>query len=160
ASGRPASRRRRRPRPPRPRPHPRPPRPTPPPTPRRAPPMADIAAKDVAALRKATGAALMCCKSALEENAGDLAAAMDWLRAEGLGKAGKLGEREATEGAVDARVVGDVGVLVELNCNTDFVAKGADFTQTLAGLAELAVAHDGDLTGLAFNGSTVADTLA
>ena len=57
-------------------------------------------------------------------------AAMDWLRAKGLGKAGKLGDREATEGAVDVVVDGNVGVIVELNCNTDFVAKGAEFTGT------------------------------
>ena len=61
---------------------------------------------------------------------------MDWLRAKGLGKAGKLGEREATEGAVEALVDGNVGVIVELNCNTDFVAKGADFTGTVAGARE------------------------
>jgi len=121
--------------------------------------MAEISAKDVAALRKATGAGMMDCKSALEQSEGDLDAAMDWLRAKGLGKAGKLGEREATEGAVEALVEGNVGVVLELNCNTDFVAKGADFTTTVAELAKLAVTNDGDLTGLPFQGSTVAETL-
>jgi elongation factor Ts len=123
--------------------------------------MADVSAKDVAALRKATGAGFMDCKSALEEAAGDLDAAMDSLRAKGLGKAGKLGEREAKEGAVEARVDGDVGVIVELNCNTDFVAKGAEFTAMLSALGKLVSAEgDGDVASLAFEGSTVADTLA
>ena len=53
---------------------------------------------------------------------------MDWLRAKGIAKAGKLSDREATEGAVDVIVDGNVGAIVELNCNTDFVAKGTDFT--------------------------------
>ena len=105
--------------------------------------MADISAQDVAALRKATGAGMMDCKQALESSEGDLDAAMDWLRAKGLGKAGKLGEREANEGAVEALVDGNVGVIVEVNCNTDFVAKGADFTGTVGALAKL-VATNGE----------------
>jgi elongation factor Ts len=122
--------------------------------------MAEISAQDVAALRKATGAGMMDCKQALESSAGDLDAAMDWLRAKGLGKAGKLGEREATEGAVEALVAGNVGVIVEVNCNTDFVAKGADFTGVVTALAELVVADgDRDVAALAFEGSTVGETL-
>jgi len=122
--------------------------------------MAEISAKDVAALRKATGAGMMDCKQALEENGGDLEAAMDWLRAKGIGKAGKLGERAATEGAVDVVVDGGVGAIVELNCNTDFVAKGADFTATVAALAKLVAAEgDADVAGLAFEGSTVGESL-
>ncbi len=122
--------------------------------------MADISAQDVAALRKATGAGMMDCKQALESSEGDLDAAMDWLRAKGLGKAGKLGEREANEGAVEALVDGNVGVIVEVNCNTDFVAKGADFTGTVAALAKL-VASNGetDIASLPFEGSTVGETL-
>ena len=122
--------------------------------------MADISAQDVAALRRATGAGMMDCKQALESSEGDLDSAMDWLRAKGLGKAGKLGEREAKEGAVEALVDGDVGVIVELNCNTDFVAKGADFTGTVAALAKLvAVNGDGDVASLPFEGATVGETL-
>jgi elongation factor Ts len=122
--------------------------------------MADISAQDVAALRKATGAGMMDCKQALESSEGDLDAAMDWLRAKGLGKAGKLGEREATEGAVEALVDGNVGVIVEINCNTDFVAKGADFTGTVAGLAKLVATNDDtDIASLPFEGSTVGETL-
>jgi elongation factor Ts len=122
--------------------------------------MADISAQDVAALRKATGAGMMDCKQALDASEGDLDAAMDWLRAKGLGKAGKLGEREATEGAVDAIVDRKVGVIVEVNCNTDFVAKGAEFTGMVGRLAELVAAQgDADVAGLPFDGSTVGETL-
>src|SRR5713101_1194547 len=122
--------------------------------------MAEVTAKDVAALRKATGAGMMDCKKALEESDADLEQAMDWLRAKGLGKAGKLGEREATEGAVDVVVDGNVGAIVELNCNTDFVAKGADFTAIVSSLTKLVAANgDSDVASLAFEGSTVAETL-
>jgi elongation factor Ts len=122
--------------------------------------MADISAQDVAALRKATGAGMMDCKQALEGSEGDLDAAMDWLRAKGLGKAGKLGEREATEGAVDAIVDRQVGVIVEVNCNTDFVAKGAEFTGMVSRLAELvATRGEADVAALPFDGSTVGETL-
>jgi elongation factor Ts len=122
--------------------------------------MADVSAKDVAALRKATGAGMMDCKQALQKTNGDADAAMDWLRAKGLGKAGKLGEREANEGAVEALVDGPVAVIVELNCNTDFVAKGADFTGTVGALAKLVAANgDGDVAALPFEGTTVGDAL-
>jgi elongation factor Ts len=123
--------------------------------------MAEVTAKDVAALRKATGAGMMDCKTALEESDADLEQAMDWLRAKGLGKAGKLGEREATEGAVDVVVDGNVGAIVELNCNTDFVAKGADFTSIVSSLTKLVAANgDTDVAALPFEGATVAETLA
>jgi elongation factor Ts len=122
--------------------------------------MAEVPAKLVAALRKATGAGMMDCKNALAATEGDLEKAMDWLREKGLGKAGKLSEREATEGAVDALVDGDVGVIVELNCNTDFVAKGSDFTALVSGIAEAVAQHgDADVAGLAYEGTTVGDTI-
>jgi elongation factor Ts len=122
--------------------------------------MAEITAKDVAALRKATGAGMMDCKSALEESDGDLERAVDVLRAKGLAKAGKFSDREATEGAVDVVIEGDVGAIVELNCNTDFVAKGAEFRETVADLAKLVAAQgDRDLESLPFRGSTVAETV-
>jgi elongation factor Ts len=85
---------------------------------------------------------------------------MDWLRAKGIAKAGKLSDREATEGAVDVIVDGNVGAIVELNCNTDFVAKGAEFTSLLADITKLVAANgDGDVAALPFEGSTVGDTL-
>ena len=122
--------------------------------------MAEYSAKDIAALRKATGAGMLDCKQALEESDGKLDDAMDWLRAKGIAKAGKLSDREATEGAVDVLVDGNVGAIVELNCNTDFVAKGTEFTSLLADLTKLVASNgDGDVAALPFEGSTVGDTL-
>ncbi|HEX5586551.1 MAG TPA: translation elongation factor Ts [Acidimicrobiia bacterium] len=122
--------------------------------------MAEVTAADVAKLRKATGAGMMDCKNALEATDGELEAAMDWLREKGLGKAGKLSDREATEGAVEAVVEGNVGALVELRCNTDFVAKSADFKELVAAIARAVVAEgDADVASLAVNGSTVGDTV-
>jgi elongation factor Ts len=122
--------------------------------------MPEIAAKDVAALRRASGAGMMDCKRALEESGGDLEAAMDWLRVKGLGKAGSLSEREATEGAVEARVSGNVGAVVELNCNTDFVSKGADFTGMLAAITDLVLDHGAEgVEDMAYETGTVGDAL-
>jgi elongation factor Ts len=122
--------------------------------------MAEYSAKDIAALRKATGAGMMDCKGALEEAEGDLQRALDVLRAKGLSKANKLQDREATEGAVDVVVDGNVAAIVELNCNTDFVAKGSDFTSVVSELTKLVAAHgDTDVAALPFEGSTVGDTL-
>jgi elongation factor Ts len=122
--------------------------------------MAEYSAKDIAALRKATGAGMMDCKNALEESGGKLDDAMDWLRAKGLSKATKLQDREATEGAVDVVVDGNVGAIVELNCNTDFVAKGSDFTSVVSDLTKLVAANgDGDVAALPYEGSTVGETL-
>jgi elongation factor Ts len=122
--------------------------------------MAEYSAKDIAALRKATGAGMLDCKAALEESDGKLDDAMDWLRAKGIAKAGKLSDREATEGAVDVIVDGNVGAIVELNCNTDFVAKGSEFTGLLSDITKLVAANgDGDVAALDLGGSTVSDTL-
>jgi elongation factor Ts len=122
--------------------------------------MAEYSAKDIAALRKATGAGMLDCKQALEESDGKLDDAMDWLRAKGIAKAGKLSDREATEGAVDVIVDGNVGAIVELNCNTDFVAKGSEFTGLLSDITKLVAANgDGDVAALPINGSTVGETL-
>jgi elongation factor Ts len=122
--------------------------------------MAEYSAKDIAALRKATGAGMLDCKAALEESDGKLDDAMDWLRAKGIAKAGKLSDREATEGAVDVIVDGNVGAIVELNCNTDFVAKGSEFTGLLSDITKLVAANgDGDVAALPINGSTVGETL-
>jgi elongation factor Ts len=122
--------------------------------------MAEYSAKDISALRKATGAGMMDCKNALEESGGDAERALDALRAKGLAKAGKLSDREATEGAVDVVIDGNVAAIVELNCNTDFVAKGSEFTSLLAELTKLVASQgDTDVAALAFDGSTVGDTL-
>jgi elongation factor Ts len=122
--------------------------------------MAEYSAKDIAALRKATGAGMMECKNALDEAEGDKERAVDILRAKGLAKAGKLSEREATEGAVDVLVDGNVGVIVELSCNTDFVAKGSAFTGLLADITKQVAANgDGDVAALPLGNSTVGDTI-
>jgi elongation factor Ts len=122
--------------------------------------MAEISAKDVAALRKQSGAGMMDCKQALAESDGDMAAAQDWLRKKGLAGAGKRAGREAAQGAVEVVVNGTVAALVELNCETDFVAKGADFRSALESLTGL-VAEQGDanVADLAYEGSTVADEI-
>src|SRR4051812_8824948 len=89
--------------------------------------MADISAKDVAALRKITGAGMMDCKRALEESEGDMESAKTWLREKGLAAAGKRAGRAASQGTVDVFVEGNVGAVVELTSETDFVAKGDGF---------------------------------
>ncbi len=88
-----------------------------------------IAAKDVKELRDRTGAGMMECKSALEETGGDMEKAIDILRARGAAKAAKRAGREASEGTVASYIHmgGKIGVLVEVNCETDFVAKTDDF---------------------------------
>jgi elongation factor Ts len=88
-----------------------------------------VSAQDVKALRDRTGAGMMDCKKALTENAGDVEAAITWLREKGIAGAAKLGAREATEGTIQSYIHanGKVGVLVEVDCNTDFVARNDDF---------------------------------
>jgi elongation factor Ts len=118
--------------------------------------VADVKAADVAALRKATGAGMMDCKQARTENSGDLEAAKDWLRKKGLSGASKRSGRAAEQGSVDVLVDGNVAALVELTAETDFVAKGADFAETVKKLVELAVKEKTDALGsLPYNGSTV-----
>ena len=104
--------------------------------------MAAISAKDVKALRDATGAGMMDCKKALSEAEGDVEKAMEILRASGLAKAGKRAGRETSEGAVMFSAQGGNGALIELGCETDFVAKTDDF-QALAQSVADAVAGAG-----------------
>ena len=102
--------------------------------------MAGYTAKDVQALRKATGVGMLDAKRALEENGGDLSQATQWLREQGLAGAAKRSDREASEGAVAVVRDGDVAGLVELRCETDFVAKAAEFVALADELAALVVA--------------------
>ena len=90
-----------------------------------------ITAKEVAALRARTGAGMMDCKKALEETGGDLEKAVDLLRQKGIARAGKRADRGASEGLIGSYVHfnGKIAVLVELNCETDFVARTEDFQQ-------------------------------
>src|SRR5450432_1933209 len=106
--------------------------------------MAEVSAKDVAALRKQSGAGMMDCKAALLENDGDFEKAKDWLREKGKAGASKRSGRSADQGAVDvaleARADGTaIAALAELNCETDFVAKSADYKALVARLADLAM---------------------
>ncbi len=91
--------------------------------------MSDISAKDVKALRDLTGAGMMDCKRALQETGGDIDAAVELLRVQLGSKIGKLAGRDATEGTVQSYIhaTGKVGVLVEVDCNTDFVARNDEF---------------------------------
>ena len=92
-----------------------------------------ISAQDVKALRDRTGAGMMDCKRALEETNGDMEAAIDLLRARGAAKAAKRAEKSTSQGTIGSYIHfgGKVGVMVEVNCETDFVAKTEDF-QALA----------------------------
>jgi len=91
--------------------------------------MAEITATQIKDLRERTGAGMADCKKALVEVEGDPDKAIDWLRAKGLSKAAKKAGREATEGAIVSYIHGGgrIGVLVEINCETDFVARNEDF---------------------------------
>ncbi len=93
--------------------------------------MADITAADVKALRDQTGAAMMDCKKALVEAEGDIEKAIEALRVKGAASAAKRGDREASEGLVADYIHanGKIGVLVEINCETDFVARNEDFSE-------------------------------
>ncbi len=90
-----------------------------------------ISAKDVQKLRQQTGAGMMDCKKALQEADGDMEKAVEVLRVKMGNKLGKLADREAAEGTVQSYIHsnGKVGVLVEVDCNTDFVARNDDFTE-------------------------------
>jgi len=89
----------------------------------------EVTATAIKDLRERTGAGMADCKKALTEAAGDMDKAIDWLRAKGLSKAAKKAGREATEGLVSSYIHagGRIGVLVEINCETDFVARNEDF---------------------------------
>ena len=92
--------------------------------------MAEFTAKDVKALRDQTGAGMMDCKRALEETDGDIEKAIEVLRVKGQAQAAKRGARAASEGTVQSYIHanGKIGVLVEVDCETDFVARNEDFT--------------------------------
>src|SRR5207245_1964919 len=105
--------------------------------------MADFTPKDVQALRRTTGAGMMDAKRALQENGGDAEAAARWLREKGLASASKRGDRTNTQGAVSTANTGSAAAVVELRCETDFVAKSSEFTALVDELAD-AVATKGE----------------
>lgn len=101
--------------------------------------MAEITAALVKDLREKTGVGMMDCKKALAETDGNLEAAVDWLRAKGLSKAAKKADRAAAEGIVAIALAADHGTVVELNSETDFVARNADFQKAAGSFAKLAL---------------------
>jgi elongation factor Ts len=101
-------------------------------------------AKDVQSLRQATGAGMMDCKKALEETGGDMEAAKQWLREKGLAASAKRDDRENTQGVVTLKVDGNVGAIVKLKCETDFVAGSDQFKAEAETLADLVLAKGVD----------------
>jgi elongation factor Ts len=110
--------------------------------------MAEITAATVKELRERTGAGMMDCKKALGETGGDMEAAIDWLRTKGLAAAAKKAGRTAAEGLVGVAVAGNRGAVVEVNSETDFVAKNEQFQEFVRTVAQLAVAGTGTVEGL------------
>jgi elongation factor Ts len=110
--------------------------------------MAEITAQGVKALRDKTGAGMMDCKNALAATDGDMEAAVDWLRAKGLAKAAKKADRVAAEGLVGVAVSGAAGALVEVNSETDFVARNELFQSLVSDIASAALAAAGDVERL------------
>ena len=106
--------------------------------------MADFTAKDVQRLRQMTQAGMMDCKKALEETEGDFDAAVKLLREKGLGSAAKRGDRDNTQGAIAIARDGDRVGLVELKCETDFVAKSPDFVNMANELAAVVASNGPD----------------
>ena len=125
--------------------------------------MAEITASAVKELRERTGAGMMDCKKALAEAGADMEAAVDWLRAKGLAAAAKKAGRTAAEGLVGVAVEGNRGAVVEVNSETDFVAKNEQFQNFVREAARLALASGGDVDVLAASqfpgGGTVAEAL-
>lgn len=110
--------------------------------------MADITAALVKELRDKSGAGMMDCKTALTETGGDIEAAVDWLRTKGLAAASKKAGRVAAEGLVGCAVADGKGVVVEVNSETDFVARNEQFQEFVTAVAETALTVDGDLERL------------
>ena len=103
--------------------------------------MATISAGLVKDLREKTGAGMMDCKNALSETDGDIEQAVDWLRKKGLAKAAKKSGRVAAEGLVGLAVKGNLGVVAEVNSETDFVARNNDFQALVRGVLAVALDH-------------------
>jgi elongation factor Ts len=120
-----------------------------------------ITAAQVKELRDATGAGMMDAKKALTETGGDMDAAVDWLRTKGLAKAAKKSGRTAAEGLVAVAAEGGTAVAVEVNSETDFVAKNAEFQEMVSGIARAALAADNVEALLAadLGGKTVEQTV-
>ncbi len=121
-----------------------------------------ITAQMVKELREATGAGMMDVKKALTETNGDMEAAVDWLRTKGLAKAAKKADRVAAEGLVGVAVSNGRGVAVEINSETDFVAKNADFQALVRDVANVALTTGDEVEvvkAAALNGKSVEDVI-
>src|SRR5215212_2199307 len=110
--------------------------------------MANITAAMVKELREKTGAGMMDCKAALHETVGDLEGAVDWLRKKGLSKAAKKAGRVAAEGLIGAESSGRTAAIVEVNSETDFVARNDQFQAFVREAAKIALMGDGGLDSL------------
>jgi elongation factor Ts len=128
--------------------------------------MATITAALVKDLREKTGAGMMDCKNALNETAGDIEAAIDWLRKKGLAKAAKKSGRVAADGLVGVQVEANLGVVAEVNSETDFVARNDDFQALARGILAVALDKAPDIDAETVKaahypgGGTVADAIA
>ncbi len=123
-----------------------------------------ISAAQVKELRDKTGAGMMDCKKALSETNGDMEAAIDWLRAKGISKADKKSGRTAAEGLIGVAAAGREAVVVEVNSETDFVARNDSFQKLVDGVAQVALSTDGSVDAVASatfpdSGKSVADTV-
>ena len=126
--------------------------------------MAEITAALVKELREKSGAGMMDCKKALTENNGDIEAAIDWLRAKGIAKADKKSGRTAAEGLIGIAGAGTSAVVVEVNSETDFVARNDAFQELVRGVASVALSTDGTIDAIAAanypaTGKSVSDTI-
>jgi elongation factor Ts len=124
--------------------------------------MANISAAMVKDLRDKTGAGMMDCKAALAETNGDMEAAIDWLRKKGISKAAKKASRAAAEGLIGVAAGGHVGALVEVNAETDFVARNEEFKDFVKTAAKRTLEEEGDLERVLtskMGSSTVQQTL-
>jgi elongation factor Ts len=126
--------------------------------------MSEITAAMVKELREKTGAGMMDCKKALAETSGDMEAAVDWLRAKGIAKADKKSGRTAAEGLVGIASAGTSAVVVEVNSETDFVARNDAFQDLVRGIASVALSTDGSVDAVSAatypaTGKSVTDTI-
>ncbi|SIQ00999.1 translation elongation factor Ts (EF-Ts) [Rhizobium sp. RU20A] len=126
--------------------------------------MAEITAALVKELREKTGAGMMDCKKALAETNGDMEAAIDWLRAKGIAKADKKSGRTAAEGLIGVASSGTTAVVVEINSETDFVARNDAFQDLVRGVAKVALTTDGSVEAISAaqypaTGKSVHDTI-
>src|SRR5579859_6216436 len=124
--------------------------------------MAEISAALVKDLREKTGAGMMDCKKALNETAGNLEEAVDWLRKKGLAAAAKKAGRVAAEGLVGVATSGTSGAAVEINAETDFVARNEQFQGFVSSVANVALAKGDNVDALKaadLGGKTLEETL-